>query len=133
MRIVSFVPTFSQLIGYSNPKNQTAINAVNKFASQLAARFNPTVGCTRSWDNAANPTNFQVTLPPARRPFAQSADSESLPYSQVIIDNMMNLEVLFVSADLTGNNTLRTIATTHADTTIRNHIRPDGTCLGFLP
>ena len=31
---------------------------------------------------------------------------------------MMNLEVLFQSADLTGNTTLRTIATTHADTTI---------------
>ena len=46
---------------------------------------------------------------------------------QVIIDNMMNLEVLFHSADLTGNHTLRNIATTHADTTMLNHIRPDGT------
>ena len=46
---------------------------------------------------------------------------------QVIIDNMMNLEVLFHSADLTGNNTLRRIAATHADTTMLNHIRPDGT------
>lgn len=46
--------------------------------------------------------------------------------SQVIIDNMMNLEVLFQSADLTGNATLRTIATTHADTTMKNHIRDDG-------
>ena len=39
---------------------------------------------------------------------------------------MMNLEVLFQSADLTGNTTLRTIATTHADTTMKNHIRDDG-------
>jgi uncharacterized protein YyaL (SSP411 family) len=39
---------------------------------------------------------------------------------------MMNLEVLFHSADLTGNSTLRTIATTHADTTMKNHIRADG-------
>ncbi len=38
----------------------------------------------------------------------------------------MNLEVLFVSADLTGNQTLRDIATSHADTTLKNHIRPDG-------
>jgi hypothetical protein len=45
---------------------------------------------------------------------------------QVIIDNMMNLEVLFQSADLTGNVTLRNIATTHADTTMKNHIRTDG-------
>lgn len=85
-----------------NPNNQTAITAVNNFAKDLAARFNPIVGCTRSWDTA-DPTNFQV-----------------------IIDNMMNLEVLFVSADLTGNQTLRNIATSHADTTIKNHIRPDG-------
>ncbi|KAJ3564120.1 hypothetical protein NP233_g8509 [Leucocoprinus birnbaumii] len=84
-----------------NKQNQTAITAVNKFATLLANRFSPVVGCTRSWD---------------------SAD----PAFQVIIDNMMNLEVLFQSADLTGNNTLRTIATTHADTTIKNHIRPDG-------
>ncbi|CAA7265376.1 unnamed protein product [Cyclocybe aegerita] len=85
-----------------NPRNQTAIDAINRFARQLAARFNPTVGCTKSWDSS-NPTNFQV-----------------------IIDNMMNLEVLFHSADLTNNATLRQIATTHADTTIRNHIRADG-------
>jgi len=85
-----------------NPKNQTAINAVNNFATMLAARFNPVVGCTRSWDTS-DPTDFQV-----------------------IIDNMMNLEVLFHSADLTGNSTLRKIATTHADTTMKNHIRPDG-------
>lgn len=38
----------------------------------------------------------------------------------------MNLEVLFHSASLTGNNTLRTIATRHADTTMKNHIRADG-------
>jgi len=84
-----------------NPGNQTAISAINNFARLLANRFNPTVGCTRSWD-APDP-DFQV-----------------------IIDNMMNLEVLFHSADLTKNDTLRTIGTRHADTTTKNHIRPDG-------
>ncbi|CAK5280944.1 unnamed protein product [Mycena citricolor] len=85
-----------------NPTNQTAIAAVNKFAADLAARFNPVVGCTRSWDTS-DPTLFQV-----------------------IIDNMMNLEVLWVSYKLTGNATLRHIAETHANTTMKNHIRPDG-------
>ena len=42
-----------------NPKNQTAINAVNGFATMLAARFSPVVGCTRSWDTP-DPTDFQV-------------------------------------------------------------------------
>ncbi|TFK43016.1 glycoside hydrolase family 88 protein [Crucibulum laeve] len=85
-----------------NPNNETAKTAINNFARLLANRFNPIVGCTRSWDTS-DPTDFQV-----------------------IIDNMMNLEVLFHSADLTGNSTLRDIAIKHADTTIINHIRPDG-------
>ncbi|KAJ7581496.1 glucuronyl hydrolase [Mycena floridula] len=88
-----------------NPTNQTAINAVNQFAKELAARYSPIVGCTRSWDNSASDpaTNFQV-----------------------IIDNMMNLEVLFLSAALTGNTTLTDIAKRHADTTMKNHFRADG-------
>ncbi|KAI8999050.1 d-4,5 unsaturated-glucuronyl hydrolase-like protein [Trametes punicea] len=85
-----------------NPKNETAIQAVNAFAAHLAARFSPIVGCTRSWDSA-DPTDFQV-----------------------IIDNMMNLEVLFASEALTGNHTLRDIAISHANKTMVNHIRPDG-------
>jgi hypothetical protein len=39
----------------------------------------------------------------------------------------MNLEVLFNAADLTGNDTLRQIAISHADKTMMNHIRADGT------
>jgi len=39
---------------------------------------------------------------------------------------MMNLEVLFNAADLTGNDTLRQIAISHADKTMMNHIREDG-------
>ncbi|TRM59911.1 glycoside hydrolase family 88 protein [Schizophyllum amplum] len=85
-----------------NPDNETAKTGVNKFANALAARFNPTVGCTRSWD---------------------SSDADEF---QVIIDNMMNLEVLFQSAALTGNDTLVDIAISHANTTMANHIREDG-------
>ncbi|KAK7689030.1 hypothetical protein QCA50_007721 [Cerrena zonata] len=85
-----------------NKNNQTAIDAVNKFATALAARYSPIVGCTRSWD-AADPTDFQV-----------------------IIDNMMNLEVLFVSYEYTKNETLREIAISHANKTMVNHLRPDG-------
>jgi hypothetical protein len=44
----------------------------------------------------------------------------------VIIDNMMNLEVLFSAADLTGNDTLRQIAISHADKTMMNQLRADG-------
>ncbi|KAF9518933.1 glycoside hydrolase family 88 protein [Hydnum rufescens UP504] len=83
-----------------NPTNAGAIQAVNAFANDLARRFNPVVGCTRSWD---------------------SPD----PDFEVIIDNMMNLDVLFVSSQLTGNTTLHDIAVSHADKTRINHFRPD--------
>ncbi|KAF9466278.1 glycoside hydrolase family 88 protein [Collybia nuda] len=85
-----------------NPNNQTAKTAVNAFAKLLAGRFNPVVGATRSW-----------------------GDNPDVDF-QVIIDNMMNLEVLFHSSALTGNKTLENIAIAHADTTIKNHIRADG-------
>ncbi|KLO10657.1 Six-hairpin glycosidase [Schizopora paradoxa] len=85
-----------------NPQNSTAITAVENFANDLAARFSPIVGCTRSWDTS-DPTNFEV-----------------------IIDNMMNLEVLFQAASLNNNDTLRQIAISHADKTMTNHVRPDG-------
>ncbi|EIN08034.1 d-4,5 unsaturated-glucuronyl hydrolase-like protein [Punctularia strigosozonata HHB-11173 SS5] len=85
-----------------NPDNQTAVTAVNAFANHLAGRFNPIVGCTRSWDTA-DPTDFQV-----------------------IIDNMMNLEVFFNSEALTGNRTYREMAISHANKTMENHVRPDG-------
>ncbi|KAF8638888.1 hypothetical protein AX17_001941 [Amanita inopinata Kibby_2008] len=86
---------------FVNSSNETAKAAINAFARDLASRFNPIVGCTRSWD---------------------SPD----PDFQVIMDNMMNLDVLFHSAALTNNDTLKEIAIKHADTTMANHIRADG-------
>ncbi|KAI0061992.1 d-4,5 unsaturated-glucuronyl hydrolase-like protein [Artomyces pyxidatus] len=85
-----------------NPRNATALHAVKGFGAALAGRFNPVVGCTRSWD-APDPTDFQV-----------------------IVDNMSTLDLFFAVADLTGNDTFRQMAISHADKTIKNHIRPDG-------
>ena len=72
-------------------------------AANLASRFNPTVGCTSSWGS------FR--------------DSEFT----VIIDNMMNLEILTVVHRLTGADSLLNIAVSHANTTMKNHFRPDRT------
>ena len=69
-------------------------------AAKLATRFNPRVGCIKSWDNK------KYTYP-------------------VIIDNMMNLELLVRASELFGCDSLRQIAVTHALTTIENHFRPD--------
>ena len=43
----------------------------------------------------------------------------------VIIDNMMNLELLFWASRETGDQRFHDIAITHADNTIKNHFRPD--------
>lgn len=71
-------------------------------AKTLAKRFNKTVGCIRSWDQ-----NKQVWQYP------------------VIIDNMMNLELLFAATRLSGDSTFYNIAVSHANTTLKNHFRKD--------
>lgn len=69
-------------------------------AKSLASRFNPKVGCIQSWD--ARPDEFLV-----------------------IIDNMMNLELLFWATRETGDSNYYNIAVTHANTTMKNHFRSD--------
>ncbi|QJD96845.1 glucuronyl hydrolase [Mucilaginibacter robiniae] len=69
-------------------------------AKSLASRFDPKVGCIKSWDSKKN---------------------EYL----VIIDNMMNLELLFWATRATGDSSFYKIAVTHANTTMKNHFRPD--------
>ncbi|MEQ8472574.1 MAG: glycoside hydrolase family 88 protein [Marinoscillum sp.] len=69
-------------------------------AKSLATRFNSTVGCIRSWDHG--PWNYPV-----------------------IIDNMMNLELLFWATRFSGDSTFYNIAVTHANTTMKNHFRED--------
>jgi hypothetical protein len=78
-------------------------NVLLKGAETLATRFNPRVGCIKSWDR--DPKVF--TFP-------------------VIIDNMMNLELLLWAARNGGSPRLREIAVSHADVTLKNHFRPDG-------
>ena len=69
-------------------------------ARSLSTRFNPTVGCIRSWDS--KPWKYPV-----------------------IIDNMMNLELLFWATHVSGDSSFYRIAVTHANTTMRNHYRAD--------
>ncbi|HVV06379.1 MAG TPA: hypothetical protein VHC96_19240 [Puia sp.] len=69
-------------------------------ARSLSTRFNPTVGCIKSWDN--NKWEFPV-----------------------IIDNMMNLELLLWATHVSGDSSFYKIAVTHANTTMKHHFRPD--------
>ena len=76
--------------------------ALIQTADNLCGRFNPEIGCIRSWDFGK--WNFPV-----------------------IIDNMMNLDLLFNVSKLTGDNKYKDIAVKHAQTTMKNHFRPDYT------
>ena len=69
-------------------------------AKSLSTRFNPTVGCIKSWDHGT--WKFPV-----------------------IIDNMMNLELLFWATKVSGDSSFYKIAVTHANTTMKNHFRAD--------
>jgi unsaturated chondroitin disaccharide hydrolase len=82
------------------PEYKTKIETA---ARSLATRFNPAVGCIKSWD-------FWPGFYP------------------VIIDNMMNLELLFEASKLTGDPKYKEIAVAHADTTLKNHFRSDASC-----
>lgn len=46
----------------------------------------------------------------------------------VIIDNMMNLELLFFASKKTGDDTFRKIAISHAEKTMENQVRDDYSC-----
>lgn len=76
-------------------------------AKSLSTRFNATTGSIKSW-NAF-----------------KSWHGEQMYYYPVIIDNMMNLELLFFAAKETGDTMFRHIAVTHAETARKNQIRPD--------
>ena len=71
-------------------------------ARTLCTRYSPKVGCIRSWDHNADRWTFPV-----------------------IIDNMMNLEILFEAYKLTGDKSFYDIAVSHANVTIKNHFRDD--------
>jgi hypothetical protein len=71
-------------------------------AYTLITRFNPITGAIRSWDH--------------------STDKWVNP---VIIDNMMNLELLFWAFGETADSTFYNVAVTHAITTMNQHFRPD--------
>ncbi|KOS08138.1 glycoside hydrolase [Flavobacterium akiainvivens] len=77
-----------------------------KSAQSLSSRYNPVAKVIKSWDPA--PWN--------------GADPNEMP---VIIDNMMNLELLFWAARHSGDSRYYQMAVNHADTTLKYHFRSD--------
>lgn len=81
-----------------------------KAATSLLARYRPGAGVIQSWDADKG---------------WQAKRGWECP---VIIDNMMNLELLFNATRLSGDSSFYKIAVSHADQTIKNHYRPDYSC-----
>ncbi len=92
---------------YRLTKNEAYKKILIQSAQSLASRFNPKVGCIKSWNSRL------------------SWDGHTLWNYPVIIDNMMNLELLFFASKVTGDSSFRKIAIKHAEVTMKNHFRSD--------
>ena len=93
--------------GYEVNHSQEYKNVILASADSLATLFNPIVGTILSWPREVKPRNW--------------------PHN-TIMDNMMNLDMMFWTAKNGGNKLLYDLAVTHAKTTMQNHFRPDGSC-----
>lgn len=85
---------------WHSDRDSISAAAVIQASKMLISRFNPGIGAIRSWDFGE--WNYPV-----------------------IIDNMMNLEMLFQASEMTGDPVYREVAVLHADKTINNHFRED--------
>ncbi len=77
-------------------------DVVLQSARTLITRYSSKVKSIRSWDHNRDKWKYPV-----------------------IIDNLMNLEMLFWATQETGDSIFWKIAVNHANTTMKNHFRPD--------
>jgi len=82
---------------------QVALNA----ATLLSGRFNPAGGYIRAWND--------------------DAPDDHKKAGWAIIDCMINIELLYWASIVSGDERFKHIANAHADSTLANFIRPDGT------
>ena len=93
--------------GYRLTKNDAFKDVMITAGNSLITRFNPAVGAIQSWDVKYG---------------WQAERNWQFP---VIIDNMMNLEMLFEVSKFTGDDKYKDVAIAHANTTMKNHFRAD--------
>lgn len=82
--------------------NEEWQNIIVKSAETLSSRFDENTSCIKSWDFGGDRWQYPV-----------------------IIDNMMNLELLFEASKISGDNSFYDIAVSHAIKTMENHFRED--------
>ena len=89
---------------------QSYKDVIIEAARSLSSRFRPVPGVIQSWDATKG---------------WQAQRGWECP---VIIDNMMNLELLFKATQLSGDSTYWKIAVSHANRTLKEHFRKDASC-----
>ncbi|MDR3060795.1 MAG: glycoside hydrolase family 88 protein [Dysgonamonadaceae bacterium] len=76
-------------------------------AHSLSSRFNENTGAIKSWN------------------YRKAWNDTTEWFYPVIIDNMMNLEMLFYASRISENRKFYDIAVKHSETTLKNHFRED--------
>lgn len=76
-------------------------------AKSLCQRYSPVVGSIQSWNKRKSKGDINTWQYP------------------VIMDNMMNLELLFYASKISGDTSFKHIAIKHAEQTMKNHLRKD--------
>jgi rhamnogalacturonyl hydrolase YesR len=87
---------------YKNTQNEDYANVIVIAAKTLTNRYNDKIKAIQSWNAKEGKWDYPV-----------------------IIDNMMNLELLFEATRLTQDSTYYNVAVNHANTTLKNHFRKD--------
>jgi rhamnogalacturonyl hydrolase YesR len=102
---VGFIANNSFGHGYRITGNDTFKEQIIKAADVVYNRFDPRVGFLLAWDADKG---------------WQGTRGWQYP---VIVDNMANMEILFIASELTGNPKYKEAATTHANRTMQVHYR----------
>lgn len=97
---IGFMINCSFGTGFRATRNKEYKKILLEAAKSLSKRFDENVGCIRSWDFGHDLWEFPV-----------------------IIDNMMNLELLFEATKISGDSIYYQIAVQHANSTLKNHFR----------
>ncbi len=103
---LGFLVINSFLKGYEATGNEEYKRIALSCADSLATLYNDKVGTILSWPRHVKDYGGHNT----------------------IMDNMINLELLLWASENGGSHRLHEIAVSHADTTMRYHFRPDGSC-----
>lgn len=101
---LGFLMINSFMKGYDQTQREDYKEVLLAAADTLANLFNPKVGTLLSWPRHVKDYGGHNT----------------------IMDNMINLELLFWASEHGGSRYLKDIAISHAATTMRHHFRPDG-------